>query len=702
MTGAAFVPALRDELDLLPGPRLPDGQPTWTLHDPVRNAFFQLDWASFEILRRWALGDPAAIAADINAGTTLNVAPEDVKALGGFLEQNQLVQVPAGTSGTLARRLAARRGGGLKWLLHNYLFFRVPLVRPDAFLARWSSAAGIFFSRFFFVLTLLAGVLGVAGVYRSLEQFSATLVDLISWHGLLAYGVTLIAVKILHELGHGFTAKRYGCRVPTMGVAFLVLWPVAYTDTNDVWKLTRRDQRLRVAAAGVATELTIAVWATLAWVLLPDGMPRTVAFLLSTTTWVSTLVVNASPFMRFDGYFLLADLLQLPNLHARAFALARWHLREALFNLGEPPPEHFSKRKRIGLILFAWATWVYRLFLFIGIALLVYHFFIKAVGIFLFAVEIAWFILVPVWREMKEWGARWPGISRSLRTLRTVLIVVVLIGAFFVPWPARVATSGLLVMQEQWALYAPAHARVRAMPYENGATVPEGAVVVELESPALRTRAIQNAARRGRLARESASAGFDAETRKDWRVLHEALTTARAERGAIAADAVRYAPKAPFAGVLRDIDPDLRAGDWVAERELLARVVREGPTHVVTYVEEGDINRIAVGDRALFFSDGLEGPDLELEVAAIEKDAARVLDEPELATLFGGHVLVREKDGVLYPERGVYRVVLAVRSGAPSTQHRWRGEVTISGQWEAPGERFVRTVLSVLWREMGF
>ena len=101
-----------------------------------------------------------------------------------------------------------------------------------------------------------------------------------------------------------------------------MLWPVAYTDTNEVWKLTRRDQRLKVAAAGIATELTIAVWAMLAWVWLPDGL-RAMAFLLATTTWVSTVLINASPFMRFDGYFLLSDFLQMPNLHARAFALAR-------------------------------------------------------------------------------------------------------------------------------------------------------------------------------------------------------------------------------------------------------------------------------------------------------------------------------------------------------------------------------------------
>ena len=130
------------------------------------------------------------------------------------------------------------------------------------------------------------------------------------------------------------------------------------------------------------------------------------AFLLATTTWVSTLAINASPFMRFDGYFLLSDFLQMPNLHSRAFALARWDMREKLFKLGEPPPESFSDTKRLGLILFAWATWIYRLVLFLGIAALVYHFFIKALGIMLFLVEIVWFIAKPLWSEISEWYSR--------------------------------------------------------------------------------------------------------------------------------------------------------------------------------------------------------------------------------------------------------------------------------------------------------
>jgi len=701
---AASLPPLREELALLPGPRLPAGQPSWTLHDPVRNLFFQLDWPSFEILRRWQMDDARAIAADINRQTTLHTSPQDVETLQHFLRQNQLLRVLPGNAAQLAHGLRERQGGTARWLLHNYLFFRLPLVKPDRWLSRWAGRLDFFFSRGFFHLTLAAALLGLLSVYRDWERFSSTLVDMVSWNGMLAYGITLVAVKTLHELGHGFTAKRYGCRVPTMGIAFLVLWPVAYTDTNEVWRLTRREQRLKVAAAGITTELAIAAWATLAWAWLPEGMPKSIAFLLSTTTWVSTVAINASPFMRFDGYFLLADYLQFPNLHSRAFALARWDLRERLFRLGEAPPEHFPPEKTLGLILFAWATWIYRLLLFIGIAVLVYHFFIKALGIFLFLVEVAWFILMPCWSELKAWRERWPGIKASRRARRSAGLLALALILFVLPWPSRVATSGLLQPQEKWAIYGPEQARVAALPYANGALVPAGAVLLELASPQLQARAARGAARREQYAWQSASAGLDPGLRRDWQVLSEQLATATAEQQTIAADAAHYAPAAPYAGILRDLDPDLKVGDWVARRELLGQLVRQGPRQVVSYVDEDAIQRIAVGDRALFIADGGSGPAVRLKVLSLDKDASRSLKEPELATPFGGHVLVREKAGALYPERAIYRVLLQVDEAADALpeQHSWRGQVTIAGSWEAPGLRFLRSALSVLWREGGF
>ncbi|MBF8177045.1 MAG: HlyD family efflux transporter periplasmic adaptor subunit [Burkholderiaceae bacterium] len=696
------LPALRQELSISVGPRLPDGQPSWTLHDPVRNMFFQLDWPSFEMLSRWNMGDAEAILAEINSVTALQLDSAAFNGLLTFLGEQQLLQAEKGSAPALAAMRARQRGNWHQWLLHNYLFFRVPLLRPDRWLTWLEPRLAFLFSPTFRHLTILAGVLGLIGAYREWDRFSATLMDTLSWDGAVLYGAAIFFAKTCHELGHALTTKRYGCRVPTMGLAFLVMWPVAYTDTNEVWKLADRKKRLTVASAGIITELGIAAWATLAWAWLPEGGPKQVAFLLSTTTWISTLLINASPFMRFDGYYILSDYLGLPNLHNRAFALARWDLRERLFALGEPAPEAFSPRMNTGLILFAWAIWIYRLILFLGIAVLVYHFFIKAVGILLFIVEICWFVALPVWREIQVWRTRWPDIRHSKRARRSAALAALFIFIFLLPWPDRVRSSGLLQPQTRLALYAPPHATLDALPVASGQTVSAGQTLMQLSSPELDLRATESDAKYESLAWQSAAAGLDVNSRKDWQVLNDQLAYANAERVAVSTDLQRYQPVAPYAGVLVDIDPDLRPGEALKSQEYLGSLVAADRWQVVTYVDEEAVRRISKGDRALFIADGMAGPARRLNVVSIDRDASRTLNEPELASLFGGDVLVREKNGSLYPEHAVYRVVLDTDEALPATSPAWRGRVTIAGNWEIPALRFLRVAASVAWRETGF
>jgi putative peptide zinc metalloprotease protein len=255
---------------------------------------------------------------------------------------------------------------------------------------------------------------------------------------------------------------------------------------------------------------------------------------------------------------------------------------------------------------------------------------------------------------------------------------------------------------EQFAVYAPEHARLAELPLKNGDAVAADSPLLRMDSPTLDARNQQNQARREGLSWQSAAAGFDPETRRDWQLLDQQLTSAQAEAGTINADAGRYAPHAPYAGRLVDLDPDLRVGDWLGNRELLGRLIRDGGQQVVSYVDDEDIQRLNIGDRALFVGDGSDAPIVRLHVIGLDRDASRILNEPELASVFGGHVQVREKNGALYPERAAYRVLLAAEPNDDSAQHTWRGNVTIAGQWEAPGLRYLRSALRVIWRETGF
>lgn len=698
------LPALREELSLHPGPALATGEPSWTLEDPVRNQFFRIDWMSFEILRRWHLGAADAIARAVDEATPLAAAPEDVGAVLRFLQENQLVRPdPLGSSRAMAARHKSATGTLATRLLHSYLFFRIPLVKPDGWLSRVAPAFSWLFSRGFLRLTLLALLVGGVLVWRQWDVFRSTLADSFTPGGMLAYALALSFVKCAHELGHALTAKRHGCRVPTMGLAFLVLWPVPYTDTNDVWRLPDKRKRLGVAAAGVRTELLVAVWATLAWAVLPDGLLRSMAFPLATTTWIATLAINASPFMRFDGYFVLSDWLDMPNLHARAFALARWDLRERLFALGEPPPEYFPRRRHWGLIGFAWAVWIYRLLLFVGIAVLVYHFFIKLVGILLFCIEMSWFVIRPIAAELRTWRSLWPRLKASRRARRSAIALVLLSLLVVVPWPTRVQSGALLRPSQVFPVHAPEHAQVTALPLREGARVASGQLLVGFAAPETGSRREALQAQAERLRWQLGASGFDAEQRAQSGVLREQLATLEAQLDLLAEEEARYQPRAPFAGVLRDVEPELAPGVWVGKNEKVAVLVGEGAHEASSYLDEETVRRVAVGDSARFYPEGLSGPVLRLTVANIDRDATRSLPSGMWAAPQGGPVQAREKGGAWYPEHAVYRVRFTVDEQAGALAGRaWRGKVVIDGRWEAPGARFLRALASLLRREAGF
>jgi putative peptide zinc metalloprotease protein len=699
MTAALTLPPLREELAIHPGPRGIDGAPSWTLHDPLRNQFFRLSWPAFEMLRRWHLAEPEAVAEDVRRHTTLELEADDVTELAEFLMRGQLLQAagPEHTRLLLSIRRSSRVSWA-EWLLHHYLFFRIPLVRPDRLLDALLPWVGWLGGGAFRLATLAALAAGLLLIGRQWDAFAATLVDHFSLGGLAAFGVALGIAKIVHELGHALAAKACGLRVPTMGIAFLVMMPVLYTDVNEAWKLPDRRRRLLIGGAGVLSELALAAWATLAWALLPDGPARQMAFTMAATTWISSLLLNLSPFMRFDGYFLLADALDMPNLHNRAFALARWHLRELLFGLGEPVPEAMPDGRRRFLIAFAWAVWIYRLVLFLGIAVLVYHFFVKVVGILLFAVEIGWFVARPFLLEFTEWRRRADAIRRSPRVRRTLLAAGLLLLLALVPWNGRVAAPALLKAGGHQVLYPPVPAVLKSVAAADGDRVEEGAVLAVLESPEVDHRLEQAGRRIGVLKYELASVSFEDSFRGRVQAISRELEAAQAERDAALRDRARLTLRAPLSGWVTDLSPQLLPGQWVSPREALLAVRGTGGT-IEAYVAEDDLPRIEPGAPALFVPEGTRTA-VAAEVVEVDRAAVRSLSDPALAAGYGGTVAARFVGKALVPDGALYRVRLKV-AGDPPQMVVARGEVHMAGERRSLFGRAFRAAAAVVIREWG-
>lgn len=695
-------PPLREELDIFEGPQLANGQPSWVLQDPVRQQFFRIDWLTFEILSRWHLNDGPAILASIERETPLEVASEDLDRTLKFLSEQQLLRVDSAEGvQKMAERKQAAQTSWWKWLIHHYLFFRLPLVRPDAWLNRTMVFAEIFFTRKFRFLTLLALAFGLSQIVQQWDTFHTFLLDTFTLQGFALYGLALIVVKILHELGHAFAVKRHGGRVPTMGVAFLVMFPMAYTDTNEAWKIPDRKKRLQISCAGIATEAMLAAWALLAWSLLPDGALRSSMFFLAFVSLGLTIALNASPFMRFDGYFIISDLLEMPNLHQRSFAMARWRLREWLFQLNEPKPEVFSAWKQTSLIVFAWATWLYRLVLFIGIALMIYHLFTKLLGMLLFIVEIYWFIWNPVRSELKEWLSRKDQIFKSRRTRLSAGLAGLMVLLFAVPVPTHIAVSAMFKPSEIWPIYTPGPAVLDALLVQHGQSVNADQLLVHLNAPDVLLQMNISQSRSQRLNWQAATAGMPGGDRRTPRALSQTqLQSAQAEHERAQQLLLRYQPRAPFAGRFVLSDPDMRPGQWLDKNEKVGTVVGHAPWRIETWVDEEQAARLTMGAGARFLALGLPHK-IKATVVGIDQDTTRVLPDGQLSAQHGGHILVREQQGQWIPEQAVYRVSLELdQAYTHDLMAVQRGLLSIDAQSHSIAGQYLRHALAVLIREI--
>ena len=693
-----FLPPLREELKLLPAAPNSDGSSAWMVQDPISNSFFRIGWLDFEVLLRWAYGSPEKIVSSVNNETTLDIEVTDVNDLKKFLEQNRLLQANNQAAVDQLRESAKEQNKGLiNWILHHYLFFRIPLFRPQVWLAKIMPWLGWIFTRTTaFVVTLLS-LLGVFLVIRQWETFSSTFVDQLTWSGLLGYSVALVFAKALHEMGHALTATRYGVRVAHMGVALLVMFPMLYTDTSESWKLSNPRQRLAIAGAGIITELALAGLATLAWSLSPDGSVKSALFFLATTSWLLTLLVNVSPFLRFDGYFILSDAIDYPNLHQRSGEFARVWLRHVLLGFNDDWPEDIQNNSRAFLILFAFMTWLYRLVVFLGLAVLVYYFFFKVLGILLMAVELVWFIWRPVWSELSIWHERKAEIKTNRMWAAYVFLGIILL-LLLLPWQTGIKGPGWVHPERSHVLYSPLPGRLVSLPKSDN--VVSGQPIFILESPDLRLSAER--ARELAKARTNELIGLiglpDGEARREQvRAQKEKFI---AEEKLFQEEQARLEISAPFSGVIVDLDSDLAPGVWIQPSQPLATLVDYSKWVVDTYIHEEDVHRVKPGDRAQVYRPLRLGV-LQGQVIKVDATRTTVLPHYSLNAKSGGDIVTLENEENI-PRDAIYRVRVKLDAPPPESRQMKTGNVVISGEAKAWLPTILKRIGAVAVRESGF
>ncbi len=658
------------------------------------------------MLSSWTSGTVGALKDRLMSERGWRPGERELSGLIRFLFANELTSAPVeGRSTGFANRAAAAQKNAFLALAKAYLFFRIPLVRPERFLIAAAPTARLFFSRGFTIFAILSGLIGLALASRQVDAFLAYAERFISLEGALYYALALAFVKVFHELGHAFQATLRGVRVMTMGIAFMVMFPLLYTDVSDAWRTKRRSDKLMIDAGGVLVELSLAAVATLLWVFLPDGPMRSAAFAVATTSWVLSLLVNLNPFMRFDGYYFLSDASGVSNLQPRAFAMGRWWLREVLFGLKAPAPETLSVGMRRFMILYAYGTWVYRLLLFIGIALIVYNLFFKALGILLFAIEIAFFIAVPIAKEIGVWFSLGPQVIRSPRAWLTGGVLAGLIILFVTPMPVTVRAPVVLGYAAEADIYPSAPGQLIETSLADGARVEQGEVIARFASPEIQSSIAGAQLRIDLLDLRLARSAADAEERAEALVFAQELESERARLAGLKAEAGLLQLLAPISGVVVDADTKLVVSTWLGRGDRLAVIVDPSLAEARGYLSEDDLARIAPSAEGLFVPDDPSLPSLKGVLSKVADFATDRLSLGYLAASNGGPISVAAVDdgGPPRPVGSWFAITASLSEQAPligAPQAR-RGVFLIEGRSESWASRMFQQITRVLLRELG-
>ncbi len=652
----SFFSQLREDLDLYPGAPQQDGSPTWTVHDPVSNRFIHIGWVEFEILRRWNLENTDAITAAVNLETTLSISGEDVRIVGIFLTNHNLLKADSLRAVQQLAEATKKKGKAHHNFL-RFLFFRIPLFHPDSFLSNTLWIVRPLFSKLFMIILGVIALLSVFLVLRQWDLFIHTSLHFFNWDVIGYYLTALFFVKCLHELGHAYCCKFLGLHVPVIGLALLVFWPFLYTDTGESWKLASRKQRLAIGSAGIIAELILAVTATFAWTVLPHGLLRDIAFFLATTSWIMTVAININPFMRWDGYYLLSDITGINNLQSRANNLALWRLRELLFGFADPAPEQVSTGRQNFMIFYALGGWIYRFFLFLGITILVYQFFIKVAAICFALLTFYGFIITPIKNELMVYFSRRKDITWNKHSIITGIFVAMLLLLFFLPWRTYCLLPAAIKPSISIDLYPPDDGKIAAIHIKEGDLVRPNEPLLDISSP--------------KLDFELGMAAL--EIKKSTAEVQKATNERYRDRKNVAAEQKIKAEQkflglqkrrknlhitSLVEGTIVDLPSYIIPGIWVGKEQRLGRIAGKASSSIYAYATSDQLVLLEKGADGIYYFNNNEKDKIEAKITAINSVSAETLIEPMLASIYGGPIRVSSRGANLTPVRSVFLVQL--------------------------------------------
>jgi len=390
-------------------------------------------------------------------------------------------------TGELLRRFERMRYGKWKQTLRSPLFVRVPLFDPDRFLNRFQWLARPFLGWPGAILWLVMMGMGISLVGVHWPELSENITDhILAPKNLLILWLTFPFLKFFHEFGHAFAVKIRGGEVHEMGIMFLVFTPIPYVDASAASAFREKRERILVGAAGMLVEVFFAALALFVWANIEPGPIRAVSYNVIFIAGVSSLLFNGNPLLRYDAYYILVDILEIPNLGPRGNKYIFYQILRYLFGVREEEPPLSTRGERIWFVVYSLSSFLYRMFIFTAIILFV------ATKFFFIGVLFACWGMLNMFIFPTAKGVKFLITSPQLRRKRIQAIMVtgmVLVGVValitLVPVPLSTRAEGSIWIPDQSFVRAGTDGFVDRLVATPGTRVGQGDPLIECLDPLL-------------------------------------------------------------------------------------------------------------------------------------------------------------------------------------------------------------------------
>lgn len=514
---------------------------------------------------------------------------DEVIRLFGQLHFTDVLQsdISPDTQEMLDRREKHR--GKWKQRLMNPFALRFPLFDPDRFLARWTGLVKPFFGKAGIFLWLM--VVGSAFVLAVVNwpELTHNMADrVLTPQNLLLLWLVYPFVKLLHELGHAFAVRIWGGEVHEMGIMLLAFTPIPYVEASASGAFPDKHKRMAVAAAGMAVELFIASLALFLWLNIESGRVSSVAYNVMLIGSVSTLLFNGNPLLRFDGYFVLADWIEIPNLSGRSTRYLGYLLQRYVFGIEDATSPVNSDGERPWFVVYGIASFFYRMSVLAALTLFVSSKFFF-VGILIAVWALLTQIILPLIRNSYKFFNSVVGRRKRTRlvTASTIMAIAAMILLFVVPVPLKTSAQGVVSLPEYSRVRVGTDCFVSEILVPDGTMVQSGTPLLRCEEPFLESEVrVLEANLKESEARYNAES---LQSRVQRKILREEITSAKADLARANERKNELIVRSPNQGIFVLPGANNLPGRYVPQGTLLGYIMGASESVVVLVVGQSDI-----------------------------------------------------------------------------------------------------------------